>query len=305
MLPIPNDFARAMAEVYGDEGVEWLKRLPALVREFERRWSVCAGPPFPNLTYNYVLPARRADGTEAVLKLGVPNPELLTEFEALRLFDGRGIARLLEADAERGVLLVERLVPGMPLSILEDDDRATLIAAQVMRDLWRPLPADHTFPSTRRWAKGLGRLRVQFGGGTGPLPARLVEQAERLFSELHASAREPVLLHGDLHHDNILAAQRSPWLALDPKGLAGEPEYETGALLRNPVTRLPQVPDLDRVLARRIALLSEALGFDRARLRDWALAQAVLSAWWSIEDHAHGWEPAIRVAESLSELRGG
>ena len=92
-----------------------------------------------------------ADGTEVVLKLGVPNPELTTEIAALRLYDGYGAARLLDADVEAGFLLLERLRPGTPLVEVADDAQATAIAAGVMRKLWRPVPPEHPFPDVRRW----------------------------------------------------------------------------------------------------------------------------------------------------------
>ena len=124
-----------------------------------------------------------------------------------------------------------------------------------------------------------------------------------LFAELIGSMGAPVLLHGDLHHENILAAEREPWLALDPKGVVGEAEYEVGALLRNRLPEQLAAPETGRILARRVAQLAEELGFDRTRLRGWGLAQAVLSAWWSYEDHGHGWEGAMVVAEHLSALK--
>jgi streptomycin 6-kinase len=171
-----------------------------------------------------------------------------------------------------------------------------------MRQLWRPAPADYPFPTVAKWAGGMQRLRAQFDGGIGPFPKRLVELAERLFAELLASQAEPVLLHGDLHHDNILSAQRQPWLALDPQGVVGEPAYEVGALLRNPMPHLLAMPDFKGVQARRVDQLSEALGFDRERIVGWGVAQAVLSGWWSIEDHGAGWEPSLACAEVLAEL---
>jgi streptomycin 6-kinase len=145
------------------------------------------------------------------------------------------------------------------------------------------------------------RLRAEFGGGVGPFPPRLVEQAERLFAELLGSMETPVLLHGDLHHWNILAADRRPWLAIDPKGVVGEPAYEVGALLRN---KLDVAPNISRLTMRRIDQLAEALGFDRQRLVGWCLAQAVLSAWWSYEDHGGGWEEMVEFAEMLDGLMG-
>jgi streptomycin 6-kinase len=303
MTEIPDNFARTMVEIYGEEGTAWLQRLPGLLAECAQRWALTVLRPFVPLSYNYVAPAIRADGTNVVLKVGYPGRELLAEMAALRLYDGHGIVQLLDSDAALGALLLERLTPGMPLARLADDAEGTSIAAQVMRQLWRPVPPDHPFPTVAGWAAGLGRLRARFGGTTGPLPAPLVERAERLFADLIGSMGEPVLLHGDLHHDNILTAHRQPWLALDPKGVVGEAAYETGALLRNPAGRVLQAPDPRRMMARRIDQLAAELGFDWERIRGWALAQAVLSAWWSIEDHGYGWEDAMAYAEILAGLR--
>lgn len=302
MIHIPDRFARTTIDLHGAAGGEWLSRLPALVADCARRWSLTVLPPMTPLSYNCVLPAVRSDGTPVVLKLGYPGPELRAEIEALRLFDGRGIVRLLAADPDEGALLLERLTPGTPLSRLTDDGRATSVAAQVMRQLWRPDPPSNTFPTVAEWAAGLGRLRQRFGGMTGPFPRQLVEEAETLFAQLISSMDEPVLLHADLHHENILTAEREPWLAIDPQGLIGERAYEVGALLRNPIPRLLAEPQPGRVLERRIHQLAEELGFDRERLRGWGLAQAVLSAWWSLEDHGGGWEWGIACAELLSDV---
>lgn len=299
---ISSRFTRTIHEVFGPEGADWLARLPALLAECEARWSLQVQPPF-DLSYNYVAPARRRDGAEVVLKLGVPNPELTTEIAAMRLYDGRGAARLLDADAERGFLLMERLKPGTPLVEVADDAAATAIAAAVMRQLWRPVPAEHPFPDVRRWARALYTLRDQYGGTTGPLPAYLVDQAVRLYDELSASSAAPVVLHADLHHWNILAAERAPWLALDPKGVVGEPAYEVGALLRNPIHDIAAWPNARQVLARRIDQLAETLGFDRQRLIGWGIAQVVLSACWDLEDSTFGgWQAWIGVADILAAL---
>lgn len=302
MPALPPTFTRTIHELYGERGERWLANLPGLLAACARRWSLAIAPPFPNLTYNYVAPAARADGVEVVLKVGPPNPELLTEIAALRGYDGRGSVRLLDADPEWGALLLERLRPGVPLTTVAGDEAATLIAAQVMRQLWRPAPPDHAFPTVARWAAGLQRLRQTFAGGVGPFPAGLVATAENLFAELLPSMAEPVLLHGDLHHDNILQAQRQPWLALDPKGVVGEPAYELGALLRNPQPQLLAYPEPARILARRVDLLAEFFGLARERIIGWGVAQAVLSAWWSYEDHGHGWAPAMTVARLLREI---
>ena len=299
--PIPEAFARTQTSLHGEAGVAWLNRLPAFTEELEERWSLEAGHPFPNLSYNWVVPAVREDGIFAVLKLSFPgDKEFGTEAEALRLFGGGGVCRLLELDPTRAAMLLERLQPGAPLTTVEDDEEATAVAAGVMKKLWRPAPADHGFPTVAGWAGGFDRLRRRFDGGTGPMPARLVERAESLFAELLASQGEPLLLHGDLHQENILTAGREPWLAIDPKGVVGEAAYDTAALLHNPAEAL-DAPDPKRLIERRLDVLSGELGLDRARIRAWGLAQAVLAAYWGLEDGGRVWHEALTFANLLAE----
>lgn len=307
-MHIPEHFARAMVELYEEPGAAWLKELPALIAEYERRWSLTALAPYA-LSYNYVAPAVRHDGTPVVLKVGFPGDGLMIEIASLQWYDGHGMVQLLEADAERGAMLLERLTPGTMLAALvaTDDEQATAVAAEVMRKLWQGpagrVPADPAHGNITDWAEGMERMRTHFGGTTGPFPRALIEEAKSLFADLLTTQAPPVLLHGDLHHDNILAAERAPWLAIDPKGIVGEPAYEVGSLLRNPLPQLLELPNPGRAMARRVDQLAEALGFDRARVRGWGLAQAVLSAWWSIEDHGHGWEGAIACAELLAAVK--
>ena len=280
------------------EGAAWIASLPDLLAECERRWDMTVADPFP-LSFSFVAPAVTRQGNDVVLKIGVPNPELRSEIAALRLYGGSAAVRLLDADEDRGFLLLERLAPGQMLVTVEDDEEGTRIAARIMRELWRPLPDNHTFPTVAQWAKGLQRLRQRFGGGTGPFPPALVNLAESLFDELLASSEPAVLVHGDLHHSNILSAQRRPWIAIDPKGLAAEPTYEVGALLRNPSPRLWSDVTVQR---RRIDVLVEELNLDRPRVVGWAVAQAVLSAWWGHEDSDSGWEAGCACAQTLRRL---
>lgn len=296
-----------MGEVWGDDGLQWLERLPDILADCERRWLLTVGPPFTSLSYNYAAPAERADGTRAVLKLSFPGEkEFRSEAAALQVFEGRGIAQLLEVDLDTGAMLLERLEPGTPLEKLvrKDDEQATTVATSIMRELWRLAPADGPFPTVEQWGTGFTRLlRARFDGGTGPLPAALVEEAERLFMELAGSAAKPVLLHGDLHHGNILEAQREPWLAIDPKGVLGEPAYETGSLLRNPWPHLLSLPNPGKVLARRIDQMAGDLGFDRERIRAWGFAQAVLSAVWVVDDGGSDWHFSITCAQLLRDIK--
>jgi streptomycin 6-kinase len=259
--------------------------------------------PFEEPVYSFVARAVGTDGRDVILKLGMPrgdvNPELLTEIEALLRFNGRGCVRLIAVDRDLGALLLERADPGTTLATVPDDEQATYVAAGVMRRLWRPVEPNHPFPTVHRWAQGFTRMRERYCGGCGPLPQGLVDKAERTYSELLASGAEPVLLHGDLHHWNILSSHREPWLAIDPKGVVGEPAYEVGALLRNMTDPLLRGPHPVEVVRKRVGVLSEELGFERDRILGWGLAQAILSAWWDIEDGTGDGGRAVHLAQLI------
>ncbi len=277
-LDLPKDFVATITATF-DDGAAWLRTLPARLADCAQRYELTIGEPF-SLSYNYVTAATRADGRPVVLKLGVPNPELATEILALQRYGGSGVVELLAADADRGVLLLERLLPGEMLTTLGDDVAATAIAATLMRRLWQPVEADHPFHTVADWGqRGMRELRAQFDGGTGPFDPTLVALAEECFVAAADSA-DHVLLHGDLHHENVLSALREPWIVIDPKGVVGPRGYECGTYLRN---HLLTKPDPVRVNARRVTQLAEILGLTRAEVLRWGVAHNVLSAWWSYD----------------------
>lgn len=302
--PLRASFRHTITNTFGDAGHQWLDDLPSLLAGAAQRWQLVLERPFANLSYNYVTRARDRDGRPVVLKLGVPNPELNSEIAALRLFDGRGAARLLQADAAGGLLLLERLQPGHTLlpSSARDDDQATRLAAQVMQSLHRPAPTQHDFITVAQWGRGFARLRQRFQGGCGPFPAALVARSEAIYNDYLAAPQTAVVLHGDLHHENILASGPQQWLAIDPKGVVGEAAYETGALLRNALPPASQQPRLDVLTARRAAILAEMLDLDRERILNWGFAQAILSAWWSYEDGDPDWQAILPLAEQMETL---
>ncbi|OQY45421.1 MAG: hypothetical protein B6242_10380 [Anaerolineaceae bacterium 4572_78] len=299
---IPDDLSRTIVAVHQDKGVQWLKDFPYILNECIQRWNIDRIAPFLNLSFNYVAKATRTNGERVVIKIGVPCDELITEISALGIYDGRGSVRILDADKHKGVLLLELVQPATRLSYLKDDRQATTIAANVMRKLWRPLPTHHPFPHVSKWATGLKKLRLHFDGTTGPLPSKLVEMAEVLFAELLDSMEDVVLLHGDLHHENILASNREGWLAIDPKGVVGEPAYEVGALLRNPIPILLSLPNPKKFFARRIDQLCDELELPRQRVLGWGIAQSVLAAWWCIEDNSYGRDCFITCADIMADM---
>lgn len=281
-MNFPADFLRNIRGAFGEQGNQWLLELPSLLAYAARKWELTLGAPML-LSYNYVTSAKRADGTDVVLKIGVPNREFISELSALRYFNGDGCARLLEADADKYMFLLERLDPGEMLASLQDDELRTHIACDVMTHLWRPVPDGLPLIKLSDWFAGLENLRPKYAGGTGPFPQKIVERVEALLPGLFIESNPPVLIHGDFHHFNVLSSRRG-WLAIDPKGVIGPPEYDCGPLLVNPIPDFPYLPDAIQQTGRRIAILSERLGFTRERIRDWGLCHAILSAWWDVSD---------------------
>jgi streptomycin 6-kinase len=253
------------------------------VDRLAKQWELTLEPPFPHLSYNYVAPVTRADGMRCIFKLSRHIEDTRNEVAALRLWAGDGCCRLLEADPEAGALLLERLEPGAMLTEVAagDDGQATRIAAAVARELWLPLPPDqHDLRSLESWCRTFddNRDRV-LEGGTG-FPVEMFRRADALRAELLASTIHPVVLHGDLHHFNILRAQRAEWLAIDPKGLSGDRCFDVCMFLRNPWPG----PEDPRVNARRLDIFCAELGLDRERTKAWSFVHGVLDALWSLED---------------------
>ena len=304
-MNLPQDFIITIQNTYGEKGCKFLNSLPGIIDEASCLWNLTQLKTVPNLSYNYVAFAHHPVPNsrqleEVVLKIGVTDRELMSEMTALRHFNGRGSVRLLEADQRKGTFLLEHLRPGEMLATLEDDELATNTAAGVMLKLWQPAPIDDALIQLVDWFKGFVRLRTRFGGSTGPLDKNLVETAEGAVKEFFAEDFAPMLIHGDLHHFNILTSERG-WLAIDPKGVIGPAAYEVGPLLLNPWSEINNPADWLRVTERRISILAERLGFERERIRKWGLAHAVLSAWWSLEDNA-AWEYAMDCARLLSKV---
>ena len=301
MLDLPLDFISNIRNSFGQNGEKFLSDLPALLDEAAGRWDLTIGRPFM-LSYNYVSAAKRADGTDVVLKIGVPNLELTSEMEALRLYGGRGAVRLIEADAEKGMLLEQRLQPGTMLAGMQDDEQATEIAAGLMQSLWQPVPEQNQFIRLKDWFAGLKDLRRKFDGGTGPFPPEIVDAGMALVRDFFAEDEPPVVLHGDFHHYNILQAGPAAWLAIDPKGVIGPRGYEVGPFLINPMPQFLQAVDVKQKTDRRMAILAERLGFERQRIRGWGIAHALLSAWWDNDDKGQGGEYAMRCAELFMSI---
>ena len=217
--------------------------------------------------------------------------------EITRAFNGRGVASVLEMD--EGAVLLERILPGnslVPLVLGGRDDDATEILAGVIQEM-----ADTEAPAlcttVETWGNGFDKY---LRSPDVAVPRDLVEEARDTYQHLGSSQRNRRLLHGDLHHENILFDDARGWLAIDPKGVLGEIEYEVGAALRNPVD-YPKFLSPD-VIKRRIEIFGQTLNLDIDRVAQWAFAQAVLSAVWSWED-GDSVDSRMRVLQLARKIR--
>jgi streptomycin 6-kinase len=274
-----------------------------LTRAVER-WLITLGEPYEdvypgNLVYRCTL----RDGTPAVIKTEpdrASEDEFFTGLDALLFYAGRGMVRALKVARDDRVVLMERVVPGETLWHAPIDE-ALEAAASVMLKLRGAPPKAHSFPDVRAYHRAWpNHLRLY--GGPGPIDADLFEIAERLFIELCDSSAASVVLHGDLHYGNVLSSDREGWLAIDPKGVVGEPCYEAGDLFRNRVDELYDSSDPVRAMRRRVERVADVTSFDRERIRLWALAQAVLSEVWTADDHIRASHVDLRAARLLRQV---
>lgn len=262
----------------GPEWTAWVESLPHLVRDVIDDWQLRPDGEPTHGFCSLVLPVRTPEGVPTVLKISFPDNESEHEHLALRRWGGNGAVRLLRADPHRRALLLERL-RGDDLTSL-DDVEACLIVADLYRRLHIPaMPPLRTLASSiDRWTADLEALPR-----SAPIPHRLVEQAISLAPDLVGdSAGASRVIHGDLHYGNVLAAEREPWLVIDPKPVNGDPHYEVAPMLWNRWDEL--AGDVRNGVRRRFYALVGAAELDEDRARDWVVVRMVHNAMWALQD---------------------
>jgi len=302
-IDVPDALTASFSKHSGAPGRAWIAALPRLAAEVLDRWALCLdGPPRHGMGA-LVLPVICADGTPAALKLQPVNEENAGEPVGLRIWNGDGVVRLLDHEPHTGSMLLERLDGARSLSTIHDDIAALQILAELMARLVAvPAPA------------GLRHLSDIAAAMLDEVPTAVTalgDPAERRFVRTCASAvaeliGEPGdrLLHWDLHYDNILAAQREPWLAIDPKPLAGDPSFELLPALDNRWDEVVATGDVARAVLRRFDLLTEVVGLDRQRATGWTLGRVLQNLLWDIEDGAITLEPIqVSIATALLQHR--
>ena len=272
----------------GPDWAEWVERLPALLAGLLEEWELSTDGWLMHGFVAVVVPVRTAGGTPAVLKVSFPDEESEHEHLALRHWGGRGAVRLLRADPPRAAMLLERLRQECL------DEMWDLEACEIVAGLYSLLHVP-ALPQLRpltsyvdRWAGELKQLPRN-----APLPRRLVEQA---ISLSHDFVTDPsstgTLIHGDLHYENVMAADREPWLVIDPKPMSGDPHYELAPMLWNRFDELEAPhsgPTYSRQsvrdgVRRRFHALVDHAGLDERRARDWVVVRMVNNAYWSLHD---------------------
>ncbi len=296
---IPQGLVASYVTGFGEEGRAWITELPSLAADLLERWQLRRDGGVRSGQASLVLPVLRHDGTRAVLKLQLSREETTAALIGLRAWNGDGMVRLLDHDPASSSMLLERLDGARTLASIDDDDVAMgILAGLHARLVAGPAP---------QGLRGLGEVAAAMLEQVPQAVARLADPADRDLLRGWASAvaelaDEPGdrLLHWDLHYDNVLAAQREPWIAIDPEPLAGDPGFDLWPALDSRWDDVVAQGDPLRVVGRRFDLLTDALGLDRARAAGWTLGRLLQNALWDIEDGEQRLAPsAVVMAEAL------
>ena len=275
---------------YGDgAGERWLRRLPRLVAAGAEHWGLVAPQPLAGLSFNYLVKGRlkapRDRLRTAVAKFIWDDDALASEVAWLRLQQGNSVVRLLDTSERLGAYLMEELRPGEPLPT-HDDEFATEVIGTLIAALSGRVP-DAALPRVTTWFEGMYYIEVPeaLGSPSPECERAVVERAKGVANALALPAGDERLLHGDLHHGNVLSAEGG-WKVIDAKGVVGDPAHECAAMLRNGLDGV-SAEHLPRLLRARVSILADVTGFDAKRIAGWGFAQTVLACWWNTPAGQH------------------
>ena len=265
----------------GDDYRSWLDALPGLVRDIVDEWALsCDGAPMHGFCA-LVLPVRTTGGRPAVAKFAWPHDEEEHEHLGLQALQGNGIVQMYRADPKRHVMLLERLHADEDLRTVPDVEACEIIAGLYRRIHIPALPQLRTLTSyVDRWTADLRQLPKN-----APIPRRLVEQTISLGEDFVGDPESVgTMIHGDLHYENVLAADREPWLVIDPKPMSGDPHYEVAPLLWNRWDEVTASGSVRDTVRRRFHAAVDVAGLDEARARDWVVVREIHNALWCVND---------------------
>lgn len=271
MLPFKKD----IVSIYGEIGKEWLAGLPSIIHHLSEVWNLESLKPLNTYSsYNYLLSGFQQK-QPIILKLNPTAEAINQEYTALKAFAEYGVVEVL-AKTERALLL-QRAVAGNSLEnyFPNHDDPAIQIVCRCLKKLHQaPILSNSQFPTIKKWLNVLDKACFS-------IPPEYLTKARKMKEQLLQTAKTSVLLHGDLHHNNIIS-NADDWLVIDPKGVIGEPAYEVAAFIRNPIAKSSLLSK--KIIINRIKQFSSLLELDENRIASWCFVQAVLGWVWSLQD---------------------
>lgn len=282
--------------IYPETGQKWLMNLPALIMQLAEKWEFKLIRVMPELSYNYVAMVE-FQHQSAIIKIAPIEHSLKREYLCLNGFQKSSPA-VFHFDEKLNAILMEHVYPGEPLKYLVKtgfDDKATKIICEMIRELTlQTIPPQHPFKHLSELANNLTIL-------TNHLDEKLLNKAIALFKEPTCDRSNDIMLHGDLHHDNILSSD-SNWKIIDPHGYTGDPAAEVGAMIRNPYDCFPNDKPLEKTLLRRLSILRDELPYDFERIKAWCYCSSVLSAAWTCEDFKKVNASEIMLIKTLNHI---
>jgi streptomycin 6-kinase len=231
-MEIPAYFINKASRQFGDSGLDWVKQLPTLLAFYLDKWQLTDCLPADKLSINLVCYARSAIHGDVALKIEGPHAERYTETKALKLFNGRYACKCLEADQDAAALLLERIIPGNNLRTINDKSKQLEVGAELVAELPIPIQENCGFPNYEDWitdafTSTLARFKP------GLRMQKMMSVADLLFHEICPVGSPKALLHGDLHHENMLQHRNGEWKAIDPQGVIGAPFLESARFIQN------------------------------------------------------------------------
>jgi streptomycin 6-kinase len=291
---------QTLHDAHTDEAARrWLQALPETAAGYLDRWKLTIdGTPMHGAA-SLVLPVRRTTGEPAILKLQPRTDENEGEALALRTWNTDDVVDVLEYDDETATLLLERLNP-RTLNAVPDHVEATRILTELLARL-----STTEAPMELRTLGAVATEMVATAPALIPQLASAEEQhlAATCAARVTELLAEPGdrLLHWDLHYDNVMAADRAPWLVIDPKPLAGDPCFELFPALNNRWDDLVATGDLHRAIRYRFDLMVDRLALDRNRAVGWTLGRILQNVLWDLEDDEHAIDPIqVEIAAALA-----
>lgn len=295
-------FKDFQANIHGkEEAKKWLNKIPEIITKLKEKWDLEIGEEF-ELSYNYVISTKRNNGEVAVLKIYFPeDPEFKNQLEFLKSVNGKGAIKILESSAENFAVLLEQCVPGVTLSSLNDEEKETNIFCETAKQLWTKPPGNYDFPTVEKELKDFDWYLENLDRFDSYIDKEIIVKTKEKYENLLKTQKDFYLIHSDLHHENILQSERG-WLAIDPKGIIAEREYEINAFLRNPIKRAENNLLTKEVLLKRLDIITKKLNLNRKRIIDWSYCQTLLSIIWGLQTSNGRAEYWYKIANELENL---